>query len=119
MAGTGHDATTGFTYNPAGQLASSSRSNDTYAWTGAAPVDRDYTADGLNRYSAIEGLSGITYDANGNLTNDGTHAFTYDTENRLVGRSGGGTTATLRYDPLGRLYEVVGSDTGTTRFLHD
>lgn len=31
---------------------------------------------------------------------------------------GGGGTATLRYDPLGRLHEVVGS-TGTTCFLHD
>ena len=25
----------------------------------------------------------------------------------------------MRYDPLGRLYETVGSSTGTTRFLYD
>ena len=37
----------------------------------------------------------------------------------MVGHSGGSTTASLRYDPLARLYEVVGSDTGTTRFLYD
>jgi RHS repeat-associated protein len=37
----------------------------------------------------------------------------------LVSRSGGGMTANLRYDPLGRLYEVAGSYTGTTRFVYD
>jgi RHS repeat-associated protein len=31
----------------------------------------------------------------------------------------GGTSATLRYDPLGRLYEANGSATGITRFLYD
>lgn len=31
---------------------------------------------------------------------------------------GGGATASLRYDPLGRLYEVTGSG-GTRRFLYD
>ena len=46
---------------------------------------------------------------------DGTNTFTYDLENRLVGRSGG---VTLSYDPLGRLYEVAGGS-GTTRFLYD
>jgi len=92
-------------------------------WPGAAAIDRGYAANGLNQYSTITpaGGSAITqsYDANGNLTGDGTQTFTYDIENRLVTRSGGGTTAALRYDPLGRLYEVTGSATGTTRFLYD
>src|SRR3546814_1500247 len=43
--------------------------------------------------------------------------YLYDIENRLVGASGG-SSATLRYDPLGRLYEVV-SGSNTTRFLYD
>ena len=34
-----------------------------------------------------------------------------------MSRSGAGS-ASLRYDPLGRLYEVNGGS-GTTRFLHD
>jgi RHS repeat-associated protein len=42
--------------------------------------------------------------------------FTYDVENRLVGASGD-KNAALRYDPLGHLYETVG--TSTTRFLYD
>jgi RHS repeat-associated protein len=114
--GTSHDTTTTFTYNPASQIASQTRSNDTYAWTGQANVDRAYTPDGLNRYSAVAGVS-FGYDANGNLTGDGTNTYVYDVENRLVTRSGGAST-TLRYDPLGRLHESV-SASGTRRFLYD
>ena len=43
--------------------------------------------------------------------------YVYDTENRLTGASGG-KTATLTYDPLGRLYQVA-NGSGTTRFLYD
>ena len=51
------------------------------------------------------------------LTSDGANSYIYDVENRLVSR-GGGASASLRYDPLGRLYEVSGGS-GTIRFLHD
>ena len=44
----------------------------------------------------------------GNLTFDGAQSYLYDIENRMVSRSGTGSTAALRYDPLGRLYEVTG-----------
>ncbi|WP_133366464.1 hypothetical protein [Qipengyuania sediminis] len=54
------------------------------------------------------------YDSNGNLTSDGSYTFTYDVENRMVATGGGSTSATLRYDPLARLYDVNGSATGTT-----
>jgi RHS repeat-associated protein len=118
MAGTTYDTTITFGYNPASQIASTVRNNDTYAWTGAANVNRGYTANGLNQYTAVAGTS-FTYDANGNLTSDGVESFIYDIENRLVNRPGGATWAQLRYDPLGRLYEVVGSNTGTRRFLYD
>jgi YD repeat-containing protein len=55
------------------------------------------------------------------------YAYTYDIENRLVvavwtSRSASGTravTSTLRYDPLGQLYEVSDTQTGATRFLYD
>src|SRR5690606_17400612 len=117
LPGTSHDTTTSFTYNPASQVASSTRTNDTYAWTGHLPVDRNYTANGVNQYSAITGLSGLSYDTNGNLTSDGSNSYVYDVENRLVTRSGD-ENATLRYDPLGRLYEIAGAG-GTRRFLYD
>jgi RHS repeat-associated protein len=116
LAGTTYDTATTFTYNPAGQISSQSRNNDTYAWTGAANINRNYTANGLNQYTAAGALS-LSYDANGNLAADGTDSYVYDVENRLVTRSGG-AAATLRYDPLGRLYEVTGPS-GTRRFLYD
>jgi RHS repeat-associated protein len=112
-AATTHDLTQSFTYNPADQIASVSRSNDAYAWQAHYNVDRSYTINGLNRIMNI-GSTAFTYDGRGNLTNDGTNAFTYTSENLL--KTGPGTT--LAYDPLGRLYETVKSPT-TTRFLYD
>ena len=105
-----------FGYNPASQITSLTRSNDAFAFTGTYNVNRAYTANGLNQYTAA-GSAAFTYDLNGNLTSDGTNSYTYDIENRLVAMSGS-TNATLRYDPLGRLYEITGSP-GTTRFLND
>lgn len=116
VAGTTYDNTTTFTYNPANQIASNTRSNDVYAFPGYTSVNRGYTANGLNQYSAVAGTS-FAYDTNGNLTSDGSNSFVYDVENRLVARSGG-ATASLRYDPLGRLYEITGAS-GTRRFLYD
>jgi RHS repeat-associated protein len=55
----------------------------------------------------------------GNLTSDGTYSFTYDVENRLVSRTGGGQTITLGYDPTGRLYQITGGSLGTQRFVYD
>jgi RHS repeat-associated protein len=103
-------------YNPAGQIATLVNGNDNYAWTGHYNVDRAYTANGLNQYITA-GPATFGYDANGNLTSDGATTYVYDIENRLVAASGE-TNATLRYDPLGRLYETVGGG-ATTRFLHD
>lgn len=105
-----------FAYNPAGQVTSRTQSNTGFAWTGHYNVDRNYTANGLNQYTAA-GSASFTYDANGNLISDGSTTFTYDAENRLVSASGA-KNATLRYDPMGRLHEVSGPS-GTTRFVHD
>ena len=44
--------------------------------------------------------------------------MSYDAENRLVLASGA-KTATLSYDPLGRLWQVTGSAGSTTRFFYD
>ena len=105
-----------FAYNPASQITQTVRSNDTFAWTAHVNVDRPYATNGLNQYSTA-GPATFGYDPNGNLTSDGSTTFLYDIENRLVSASGA-KTAALRYDPMGRLYEVSGSS-GTTRFLYD
>jgi RHS repeat-associated protein len=122
------DTTTLFTYNPSSQIVQETRSNDAYAYAGLYSVNRSYTPNGLNQYASVAGTS-FAYDANGNLTCDGASLYVYDGENRLVekramvGSSCTATTGTLlaslRYDPLGRLYETSSTSSGITRFLHD
>lgn len=106
-------------YNAASQISSRNRDNDLYAFTGiTANISRPYTSNGLNQYTNVNGAA-YSYDGNGNLTSDGTTAYTYDIENRLVGVSGGGRNATLIYDPLGRLFSTSGGAAGVTRFQYD
>ena len=106
---------TQFSYNPAGQIASRTRDNDDYGFTGFVNVSRGYAVNGLNQYTGA-GSATIAHDANGNLTSDGTTGYSYDIENRLVSTS---TGATLTYDPLGRLWQTYSPTTGTTQFLYD
>jgi len=118
----GADSSIGLSYNPANQIRQRGQNNDSYVWTGAYNVNRDYQRNGLNQYTQT--LTGGTpsatfaYDANGNLVSDGSSSFVYDVENRLVSASGT-KTASLVYDPLGRLFQVSSPATGTTQFLHD
>ena len=62
----------------------------------------------------IVGAGSLGYDSNGNLAANGGTSFTYDVENRLVTASGT-LTATLVYDPLGRLYSTADG----VQFLYD
>jgi RHS repeat-associated protein len=48
--------------------------------------------------------SGYTYDASGDLTNDGTHTYQYDAEGRLISVDNG-STATYVYNALGERVE--------------
>ncbi len=69
--------------------------------------------------TVIGAISPIILCDPGTTTNssDGSTGFVYDVENRLVAASGA-RTASLAYDPLGRLWEVS-APSGTTRFLYD
>jgi hypothetical protein len=100
-------------YNPASQIASNVRSGDSYAWTGAAMVNRDYTANGLNQYTQSGSIT-PTYDARGNLTSAGSTSYAYDSQNMLRSTSDG---ITFHYDPFDRLVEY--DTTVSTRFVHD
>ncbi len=115
-AGTANDVSYGFSYSPANQLSSSNVSNGQYAFVSTAR-SQSLTVNGLNQYITISGLV-PTYDPNGNMTFDGSTAYTYDIENRLTGATGG-ATATLIYDPLGRLFETNKSGANVARFLYD
>ncbi|MGH9685401.1 MAG: RHS repeat domain-containing protein [Candidatus Acidiferrales bacterium] len=60
-------------------------------------------------YNANNRISGWSYDASGNLLNDGSHSYTYDAENRIT-TVDGGATASYVYDGLGRrVRKTIGS----------
>jgi RHS repeat-associated protein len=115
LSGTSYDQTLGFSYNPASEITQNTRSNDAYAWTGHYNVNRGYTANGLNQYTA-SGPVTPTYDGKGNLTSAGSTTYGYSSENLLTSASGG---ITLSYDPAMRLYQTAGGTPGTTRFAYD
>ncbi|HEX8448196.1 MAG TPA: RHS repeat-associated core domain-containing protein, partial [Allosphingosinicella sp.] len=117
LAGAGADQGLAFEHNEASQIVTRTSSNDAYASNAAYNVSRTYGVNGLNQYTAA-GPASFQYDPNGNLISDGSSNFVYDVENRLVSASGA-KTASLAYDPLGRLWETSGGTAGTNRFLYD
>lgn len=118
LAGTASDVTSTFGYNPANQIVTKTRSNDAYRFNGYVSVSRPYAVNGLNQY-ATAGSASFTYDANGNLIGDGSNSYGYDFENRLTSATiaGAGAVA-LKYDPNGRLWQVIWSDV-TIEYTHD
>jgi RHS repeat-associated protein len=68
-----------FAYDALGNRTSTST-------VGGVPSPRvsSYTANALNQYTQVAGVA-FTYDANGNLTNDGKQTYRYDAQNRLLG----------------------------------
>jgi RHS repeat-associated protein len=66
---------------------------------------------GFDTSNRISAGYGIAYDAAGNMTNDGTHTYTYDAEGRVTAVDGG-TTASYKYDAMGRrASRTVGTST--------
>jgi RHS repeat-associated protein len=117
FAGTADDLTNTFSYNPASQLTTLVQSNNLFSYSGNQNREGQYLPNGLNQYITVAGQP-VSYDANGNLTSDSTGStFTYDMENRLV--STASPVSGLKYDPLGRLYELTVVPGSTTQFLYD
>ena len=54
----------------------------------------------LNQYAQVN-TTNLSYDPNGNLTNDGTATDTFDAENRLTQVVKGATTVSVTYDAFG------------------
>jgi RHS repeat-associated protein len=102
-----------YTYDPLNRLLTLSAPGDScsgLSWTYDAWGNRtDQTVTGgscnsfhqpvatNNRFSG----AGFQYDAAGNMTNDGTHSYTYDAEHRITAVDGG-NTASYVYDAMGR-----------------
>lgn len=114
LASTANDLTQTFSYNPASQISSVTRSNDLYAWTGHSNVNLSSTPNGLNQIGNV-GAATVTHDTKGNITAVGSDSYGYSPENFLTSGPG---SATLGYDPMGRLYQVA-QGSSTTRMGYD
>jgi len=112
---TAYNVTSAFAYNPASQVISRTPTNSLFAFTGHVTVNRGYAVNGLNQYTTA-GPASFTYDANGNLTSDGSGTYVYDVENRLIAGPGG---ASLVWDPMGRLFQSSSNTHPATRYLYD
>jgi RHS repeat-associated protein len=109
LGGSSYDFTNGFSYNPAGQIASVTHSNDAYAWNVHYNVDRNFTPNGLNQLTTA-GSTALGYDGRGNLTSSGSASYGYNVDNQLATAPG----IDFAYDPIGRLfYKRVEDDTLT------
>ncbi len=89
-------------YNKLDQRIFQTASDNGY-WYYQAPLagSTSYLANNLNQYTAV-GSSVPTYDANGNMTFDGTFTYGYDAENRMISVNGAGNSVSYAYDATGR-----------------
>lgn len=115
VSGTSYDLTLDLTYDPAREIVSTARSNDSYAWTNHYAVNRSYTTNGLNQYTASGSIS-PTYDSRGNLQSAGGSTwYSYNSDNLLYSSW---NQATLSYDPANRLHQIA-AGSSATRMLYD
>ncbi len=112
LADSSKNQTWTFAYSAASQVRARTASNSLYEWS-SAQATRSYTVNGLNQYATAAGTT-ITYDARGNLSNDGVTTYGYDLLNNLTSASNG---VALTYEPTGRLWQVSAGGT-TTNFLY-
>ena len=103
-----------YQYDAAGNRTSLTRNNGTASLLPTAVASASY--DAANEQTAFAGAA-LTYDNNGNLTNDGTNTYVWDARNRLVAVSGG-LTANFSYDAFWRRKSKQ-INSVTSQFLHD
>lgn len=117
FSGTANDVSFDYTYRPSNQVKTRTITNSQFVYDEHNSGTESYQVNGLNQYTSVAGVT-YTYDANGNLKSDGSTTYSYDVENRLIVTSGA-SSATLKYDPNGRLYQTDSPDTDRTSFLYD
>ncbi|EGY02684.1 YD repeat-containing protein [Nitrospirillum viridazoti Y2] len=108
LAGTGNDVTYTYGYNPAGQIATRDVSNGLYS--PVIPSGGEFTYNGLNQATGVQGVVSWDADGRGNWRNSAS--VTYDADNQLTQVG----SVPLAYDPAQRLYQIAAS--ATTRFLY-
>ena len=103
-----------YTSDAAGNRFNASRVNGTVRLLPSAVASATY--DAADEQTQFAGAS-LTYDANGNLANDGVNTYQWDARNRLVGITGG-ATASCNYDALGRRVSKT-INSVASQFLYD
>nr|WP_240433701.1 RHS repeat-associated core domain-containing protein [Vibrio cholerae] len=78
-------------------------------------LSQSYTINYMNNWLVKAGQTSRSYDANGNLTKQGTDTFTYDSQNRLVAATVAAVTASYTYNHLDQ--RVTKTLNGHTRLL--
>lgn len=93
-------------------------------------TSKSYDTNYLNQYTTVNGI-GHTYDANGNLTANGTHSYEYNAENRMTQvyidnnfngyfDAGDDNIAEYAYDAMGRrISKFIQSTDITTTYVYD
>jgi RHS repeat-associated protein len=103
-----------YTYDAAGNRLTANRSSSAAT---QLPTAATASYDAANEQVQFN-TAALTYDANGNMTSDGSNTHTWDARNRLVAQSGPGLSASFQYDALGRrISKTVNGQ--TTQFLYD
>ena len=87
-----------------------------FAQTGLPQAVTGNTFNAANEMTSFNGTP-QTYDANGNLANDGTNTYSWDARNHLVGITGS-STSTFVYDAFGRRTNKTIAGTAT-QLLYD
>lgn len=115
--------TFGYSYDTDNRRINQTATNSAWwSYPAASATKLTYNANTLNQYTCIFASTCSTtllYDANGNLTYDGTFTYTYDAQSRLTEIENGMTVvATYAYDAQGRRKsKTVG--TTTTNYVTD
>jgi RHS repeat-associated protein len=100
--------TLGFTYDQYGNR-----------WTQTASPTGFTPSFSFNTKNQITSASGVVYDTDGNLTNDGNgNTFSFDHEGKLTASVVGGVSSTYKNDPFGHRAESVTS-AGTFDYVYD
>ncbi|MFM9862314.1 MAG: RHS repeat-associated core domain-containing protein [Micropepsaceae bacterium] len=111
------------TFSKAHQLTSESVSNADWQYVPPIFQTTNYSAaNNLNQYVNVtvgaNPIQTLSYDANGNLTGDGTWTLAFDAANVMRSSAKAGISVTYAYDPVGRRQAKTANST-TTSFLHD
>lgn len=102
-----------YAYDAGGHVISKGGS---MASTGLPTAVSGNTFNAANEMTAFNG-GALTYDANGNLLNDGTNSYAWDARNHLTAISGA-VAATFAYDAFGRRAQKTINGVAT-RFPYD